>query len=169
MNMRKIKYWMFAFVISFVLASCSDDVEEPQQKGNPTMQIEEQFANVHFGDLLPFEVTVSDNVPLSTLTAILYFGEEEVSKTIVRTKENGKYSGTISVPYGKNIPDEKTLKFYQEKWGHWGCKDLKPHFQMIKNEMENRGFGKIGQANHLPKYTKELIHEYLKKERLGNL
>ncbi|HPI82781.1 MAG TPA: hypothetical protein PK122_06140 [Candidatus Paceibacterota bacterium] len=86
-----------------------------------------------------------------------------------KTKEIQKVLFDLFIEAGKNIPDEKTLKFYQEKWGHWGCKDLKPHFQMIKNEMENRGFGKIGQANHLPKYTKELIHEYLKKERLGNL
>lgn len=112
MNMKKIKYWMFAFVISFGLASCSDDVEEPQQKGNPTMQIENQFTNVYFGDNLPFEVTVNDNVPLSTLTAILYFGEEQVAKTTIRTKENGLYSGNIAIPYGKNIPNgTATLEF----------------------------------------------------------
>lgn len=112
MNMKKIKYWMSAFIVSLTLASCSNEVEEPQQEGNPTMQIENQFTNVHFGDVLPFEVTVNDNIPLSTLTAILYFGEEEVSKTTIRTKENGQYSGSIEVPYGKNIPDgTATLEF----------------------------------------------------------
>lgn len=112
MNMKKIKYWMFVFVVSFALASCDNEVVEPQQEGNPTMQIEDQFANVHFGDILPFEVTVNDNVPLSTLTAKLYFGEEEVSKTIIRTKENGQYTGSIAIPYGKNIPDgTATLEF----------------------------------------------------------
>ena len=87
------------------MASCSSEVVEPQQKGNPTLQVESQFTNVHFGDLLPFEITVNDEVPLSTLTAQLYFGEEEVAKTIIRTKENGTYSGIIEVPYGQNIPD----------------------------------------------------------------
>lgn len=112
MNLKKLKYWMAAFVISFGVLSCSDDVKEPQQKGNPTMQVEDQFVDVHFGDLLPFDVTVEDNVPLSILTAILYFGEEEVAKTTIRTKENGKYSGTISVPYGKNTPEgTATLAF----------------------------------------------------------
>lgn len=112
MNMKKLKYWIFAFIVSFGPASCSDDVEEPRQEGNPTMQIEDQFANAHFGDILPFEVTVNDNLPLSTLTAKLYFGEEEVSNTVIRTKENGKYSGTVSVPYGKNIPEgTATLEF----------------------------------------------------------
>ncbi|WP_298650731.1 DUF5121 domain-containing protein [uncultured Proteiniphilum sp.] len=110
--MKKIKYWMFAFMVSVTLASCSNEVEEPQQEGNPAMQIENQFANVHFGDILPFEATVNDDVPLSTLTAILYFGEEEVSKTTIRTKENGQYSGSIAVPFGKNIPDgTATLEF----------------------------------------------------------
>lgn len=112
MNMNRIKYWVFAFTISVALTSCSNDMEELRQEGNPVMQIENQFADVHFGDLLPFNVTVSDNVPLSTLTAILYFGEEEVSKTTLRTKENGQYSGNIAIPYGKNIPDgTATLKF----------------------------------------------------------
>ncbi|WP_255417129.1 DUF5125 domain-containing protein [Proteiniphilum sp. X52] len=110
--MKKIKYWMLVFVVSFALASCDNEVAEPQQEGNPTMQIEDQFAHVHFGDLLPFEVTVNDDVPLSTLTAKLYFGEEEVSKTIIRTKENGQYAGSIAIPYGKNIPDgTATLEF----------------------------------------------------------
>lgn len=112
MNMKKIKYWMSALIVSLALVSCTNEVVEPQQEGNPAMQIENQFANVHFGDILPFEVTVNDDVPLSTLTAKLYFGEEEVSKTIIRTKENGQYTGSIAIPYGKNIPDgTATLEF----------------------------------------------------------
>lgn len=110
--MKKVIYWMFALALSFVVVSCTDEVEEPQQGGNPSMQIENQFSNVHFGDNLPFEVTVDDNIPLSTLTAVLYFGEEEVSRTTIRTKENGVYTGSIAVPYGKNIPDgAATLEF----------------------------------------------------------
>lgn len=112
MNRRNIKYWLATFIVPIVMMSCSNEVLEPQQEGNPTLQIVNQFANVHFGDMLPFEVTVNDNVPLSTLTAILYFGEEEVSKTTIRTKENGTYTGKIQVPYGKNIPDgTATLEF----------------------------------------------------------
>lgn len=112
MNTIKIKYCLSALILFVVMMSCSDEVLEPKQEGNPTMQIEDQFANVHFGDLLPFEVTVNDDVSLSTLTAVLYFGEEEVSKTTIRTKENGRYAGEIDVPYGKNIPDgTATLEF----------------------------------------------------------
>ena len=80
--MKKIRYWIAALVIPAIMASCSNEVVEPQQKGNPTLQVESQFTNVHFGDLLPFEITVNDEVPLSTLTAQLYFGEEEVEMCI---------------------------------------------------------------------------------------
>src|SRR5690606_8926522 len=41
-----------------------------------------------------------------------YFGEEEASRTTIRTKANGEYSGTISVPFEKDIPDASaTLEF----------------------------------------------------------
>lgn len=103
--MKKMIYWAFAFMAFFGLATCTNEVVEPHQEGDPTMEIEGQFTNIHFGDLLPFEVTVNDNIALSTLTAILYFGEEEVSRTTIRTKENVAYSGSIEIPYGKNIPD----------------------------------------------------------------
>lgn len=110
--MKKIKYSLLAFVASIVLVSCSNEVVEPPQEGNPTLQVEALSSNVHFGDRLSFEATVSDDVPLSTLTAVLYFGEEEVSRTTLRTKENGTYSGNIAIPYGKNIPDgTATLEF----------------------------------------------------------
>ena len=112
MNMKNYKYWISAIMIFAVLISCSDEVKEIQPAGNPVMEIENQFSDVHFGDLLPFSATVSDNIPLSTLTAILYFGEEEVSRTTIRTKENGDYSGTISVPFLKDIPEgTATLEF----------------------------------------------------------
>lgn len=112
MNTTKIKKWIFACMATTLLLSCTSEIMEPQQEGNPTMQIENQFVNVYFGDLLPFNVTVSDDVPLSTLTAILYYGEEEVSRTTIRTKENGAYTGTIEVPYVKDIPDgTATLEF----------------------------------------------------------
>ena len=112
-NMKNLKYWLFTMVVGFVaVVSCSDEAEEIPQAGNPVVEIENQFSNVHFGDVLPFTATVSDDVSLSTLTAVLYFGEEEVAKTVIRTKENGKYEGTIAVPFEKDIPDgTATLEF----------------------------------------------------------
>lgn len=110
--MKKIKYWILSIVVLSVAFSCTDEITEIEPEGNPVLVVENQFANVHFGDELPFVASVTDEIPLSTLTAILYFGEEEVSRTTIRTKENGEYSGTISVPFLKDIPDgTATLEF----------------------------------------------------------
>ncbi|PWD99757.1 DUF5125 domain-containing protein [Marinilabilia rubra] len=110
--MKKIKYLILG-LMGLVAFSCTEDeATEIQPEGNPVLEIDDQFANVHFGDDLPFTATVSDQTPLSTLTAVLYFGEEEVSRTEIRTKENGEYSGTIHVPFEQNIPDgTATLEF----------------------------------------------------------
>ncbi|HZH73293.1 MAG TPA: DUF5125 domain-containing protein [Mariniphaga sp.] len=109
--MKNTIFLIFGGLFLFLL-SCTDEVTEIQPKGNPVLEVEDQFSNVHFGDELPFTVTVSDEIPLSTVTAILYFGEEEVSRTTIRTKENGEYTGTITVPFEKDIPNgTATLEF----------------------------------------------------------
>src|SRR5690606_4123256 len=51
-------------------------------------------------------------VPLSTLKVQLYFTDDIVSETTIRTKENGSYTGKIYVPFLKDIPNgTATLKF----------------------------------------------------------
>ena len=102
--MKNIKYLILGFVSLVLMTACSDD-DYNMSPGNPVMESKTTFANAHFGDNFPFTVAVSDNVPLSTLTAKLFFGDEEVSKTVIRTKENGDYSGTIAIPFFKDIPD----------------------------------------------------------------
>lgn len=110
-TMKRIKYLILAAIL-FVGYSCTEEVTEIQPEGNPILEIENTFANIHFGDEIYFTANVSDEISLSTLTAKLYFGEEEVSETIIRTKENGVYSGSVSVPFEKNIPDgTATLEF----------------------------------------------------------
>lgn len=110
--MKSLKYWILGIMGLLGMMACTDEITEIEPEGNPILVVENQFANVHFGDELPFVASVSDEIPLSTLTAILYFGEEEVSRTTIRTKENGEYSGTISVPFLKDIPDgTATLEF----------------------------------------------------------
>ncbi|WP_321997696.1 DUF5121 domain-containing protein [Draconibacterium orientale] len=109
--MKNLKYFILS-ILGLAVLSCSDDISEIEPAGNPVMEIENQFADVHFGDVLPFTVSVSDEIPLSTLAAILYFGEEEVERTTIRTKEKGEYSGTIEIPFEKDIPDgTATLEF----------------------------------------------------------
>lgn len=109
--MKKCKY-LIIVLLSFVLMTACNDDDNDMSPGNPVITAKTQFAGAHFGDNLPFTIEVSDNMPLSTLTAKLYFGDEEVSKTVIRTKENGEYSGTVAVPFYKDIPDgTATLEF----------------------------------------------------------
>lgn len=110
--MKNIRYLIFGLIGLLAFSCTEEEATEIQPEGNPVLEIEDQFANAHFGDDLPFTATISDQVPLSTLTAVLYFGEEEVSRTEIRTKENDEYSGTIHVPFEQNIPDgTATLEF----------------------------------------------------------
>ena len=86
--------------------SCNDDEFLP---GNPSMEIKAENADALFGDSLPFTIKASDvDVPLSTLKAQLFYGEEQVSETVIRTKTSGNdYTGKIFVPYYANIPNGK--------------------------------------------------------------
>ena len=91
--------------------SCNDDEFLP---GNPSMEIKAENADALFGDSLPFTIKASDvDVPLSTLKAQLFYGEEQVSETVIRTKTSGSdYTGKIYIPYYANIPNGKaTLKY----------------------------------------------------------
>lgn len=98
-------------VISFIFISCNKNDDE-KDLGNPTIDLKSQFSQAFFGDSLPFNVSLSDNVPLSTLKVDLFFGDEIVSTKTIRTKEDGDYSGKIFVPFYANIPDgTATLRF----------------------------------------------------------
>lgn len=111
-DMKNLRYLMLSMAVFLLLPSCADEISDLKQEGEPVLQIEEQFIDVHFGDQITFTATVSDHISLSTLTAILYFGNEEVERTTIRTKDNGTYRGTISVPFLKDIPDgTATLEF----------------------------------------------------------
>lgn len=108
--MKLYKYY-FAVILSTVFfLSCSDDKES---KGNPILDVKTEFKDAMFGDKLPFKVDVDDaDVPLSTVKARLYFGEEMVYETVIRTKTTGEYDGEIIIPFYKDIPNGvATLEF----------------------------------------------------------
>ena len=66
------------------LTACNDD---DWSKGNPTMGVKTDLGTACFGDSLRFTINASDSeVPLSTLRAQLYFGDEMVSEKVIRTK-----------------------------------------------------------------------------------
>lgn len=107
----KLKYILpVALVMPALLWSCNDDEE---LFGNPVIDYRDATETAHFGDSLAFTVNAADaEVPLSTLKARLYYGDEMVEETVIRTKDSGKdYSGKIYLPYFANVPDgTATLK-----------------------------------------------------------
>lgn len=109
--MKKSIYITLALAGMLAMNSCNDDELLP---GNPSMEIKAENADALFGDSLPFTIKASDiDVPLSTLKARLFYGEEQVSETVIRTKTSGSdYTGKIYVPYYAGIPNGKaTLKY----------------------------------------------------------
>ena len=101
----KKQYLFFIAILSLLLFNnCSDD---KQSEGQPQLSVSGIPTNAHFGDSISFTATVSDkeNIPLSTIQAKLYFGEDLVSETVIRSMKEGDYSIKIFVPFMKNIPD----------------------------------------------------------------
>ena len=109
--MKKSIYIILALAGILSMNSCNDD---EFLAGNPSMEIKAEHADALFGDSLPFTIKASDvDVPLSTLKAQLFYGEEKVSETVIRTKTSGSdYAGKIYIPYYANTPNGKaTLKY----------------------------------------------------------
>ncbi|KKO90120.1 hypothetical protein AAW12_16430 [Sphingobacterium sp. Ag1] len=95
------------------VSSCKKDEKYTYQIGDPKIELKSPISAANFGDSLEFQVHVSDSeVALSTVKAQLYFTDDKVTETVIRTKQNGDYAGKIYVPFLKDIPDGKaTLKF----------------------------------------------------------
>ncbi|WP_286774661.1 MULTISPECIES: DUF5125 domain-containing protein [Sphingobacterium] len=95
------------------VSSCKKDEKYTYQIGDPKIELKSPISTANFGDSLEFQVHVSDSeVALSTVKAQLYFTDDKVTETVIRTKQNGDYAGKIYVPFLKDIPDGKaTLKF----------------------------------------------------------
>lgn len=124
--MKKSIYIILALAGILAMNSCSDD---EFLSGNPDMEFITGKVSALYGDSLPFTIKASDiDVPLSTLKAKLFYGEEQVSETVIRTKTSGNdYSGKIFVPYYPNIIDGRaTLKFVLQNI----------HFTMTEMEQE---------------------------------
>lgn len=108
--MKYVKTFALLLACAGMLTACSDDDLAP---GNPTMNVTGDLGQAHFGDILRFKVLATDpEVPLSTIHAELYFGDEMVTEQVIRTKESGvDYDVEVAVPYYANIPDgQATLR-----------------------------------------------------------
>ncbi|MGQ1891451.1 DUF5125 domain-containing protein [Thermophagus sp. OGC60D27] len=109
--MNRIIFFLSLLFPVFFTLSCEEDEEVT---GLPELILNSEITEAHFGDSIPFAAKVRDaeNVPLSTLKAQLYFGDEMVQETVIRTKKEGEYTGKIFVPFLKDVPNgTATLKF----------------------------------------------------------
>ena len=104
--MKYTNIFALALAAGAMVSSCSEDTPLP---GNPVMDVTGNLRAACFGDSLAFTVKATDDeVPLSTIHAELYFGDEMVSEKVIRTKVSGAdYEGKLYVPYYANIPDGK--------------------------------------------------------------
>ena len=92
-----------------LFAACSDD---DSGDGAPEVSVA-TIAPALYGDSIALSTKCDDKdgVPLSTVKAELYYGDEMVSSTKVRTKTDGNYNIKVHAPMFKDIPDGKaTLK-----------------------------------------------------------
>ncbi|MDD5862642.1 MAG: DUF5016 domain-containing protein, partial [Prevotella sp.] len=107
--MKTFKIFCMALLAVLGLSACdnSDDDPLPRGDGNPVITSQDVPSSALFGDSLSFTVNCKDEggVALSTLKAYLYFDDEVVGQTTIRTKTEGDYTGKIYVPFLKNIPD----------------------------------------------------------------
>ncbi|MBQ5727137.1 MAG: DUF5121 domain-containing protein [Alistipes sp.] len=103
--MKILKYIALPLLAIATMVGCQKDPELQITDKGPQMTVESVSTEAYFGSNISFEVTMNDVLPLSTLKAQLFFDDEMVGETVIRTKTNGTYSGTVLVPFAANIPD----------------------------------------------------------------
>lgn len=103
--MKILKYIVLPLLAIATMVGCKDDPELRVTDQGPQMNVVAVDAEAYFGSNIHFEVSMNDVRPLSTLKAQLFFDEEMVAETVIRTKTNGTYEGTVLVPFAAEIPD----------------------------------------------------------------
>ena len=109
--MKTLKYIALSLLATACTTACKDDPELLTTDVGPEMTAVSSDASGVFGGKVGFEATMTDRYALSTLKAQIFFDDEMVAEEVIRTKENGTYSGTVTLPFYKNVPDgEATLR-----------------------------------------------------------
>lgn len=103
--MKTLKYIALSLLAAACTTACQDDPELLITDIGPEMTAVSSDASGVFGGKVGFEATMTDRYALSTLKAQVFFDDEMVAEEVIRTKENGTYSGTVTLPFYKNIPD----------------------------------------------------------------
>ena len=109
--MKTLKYIALSLLVAASTTACKDDPELLTTDVGPEMTVVSADASGVYGGKVNFEVTMTDRYALSTLKAQVFFDDEMVAEEVIRTKEDGTYSGSVALPFYKNIPDgDATLR-----------------------------------------------------------
>ena len=174
--MKSLKYYLMAVAGMALLNSCDDDNVLP---GDPVIDLKTEVTSALFGDSLAFTINASDiDVPLSTLKAQLFFGEEKVSETVIRTKVSGDdYTGKIYVPFYQNIPNgTATLKFILQNI-HFTITEIEqdlaltrpdfPYLTFVTDEAEYR-MDKVAENKYaVTDVFEQRVKGYIKSPKMG--
>ena len=109
--MKTLKYIALSLLAAACTTACKDDPELLTTDVGPEMTAVSSDASGVFGGKVGFEATMTDRYALSTLKAQIFFDDEMVAEEVIRTKSDGTYSGSVTLPFYKNIPDgDATLR-----------------------------------------------------------
>ena len=109
--MKTLKYIALSLLVAASTTACKDDPELLTTDVGPEMTVVSADASGVYGGKVNFEVTMTDRYALSTLKAQVFFDDEMVAEEVIRTKSDGTYSGFVTLPFYKNIPDgDATLR-----------------------------------------------------------
>ncbi len=98
---------VFAAMAAVALSCAKTPTFERAEKG-PEMKINSFTESTYMGALIKVNMNLSDaDFALSTVKAVLYYGETEVASETLRTKTEGNYELSIQAPLLKEIPDGK--------------------------------------------------------------
>jgi len=100
--MKNWKIYLITALCAIGMISCDDD---DKTATIPSLMDIQLPSSAEFSDSVTFSAAITDETPLSTLKVKLYYGEDEVSETTLRTKTNGTYTGKIKAPYYQNVPN----------------------------------------------------------------
>ncbi len=104
--MKTLKYIALSLLVAASTTACKDDPELLTTDVGPEMTVVSADASGVYGGKVDFEVTMTDRYALSTLKAQVFFDDEMVAEEVIRTKSDGTYTGAVTLPFYKNIPDD---------------------------------------------------------------
>ena len=97
--MKTFKIFCMASLAALCLSACNNNDDDPLPRGDgkPVITSQDVPTSALFGDSLSFSANCKDEggVALSTLKAYLYFDDEVVGQTTLRTKTEGNYKGKV--------------------------------------------------------------------------